>query len=313
MQSKKPFSPIHRLKEWKTGFPEIWSVLKRGRPWKRKQQKTAGERILQRFEMWLDDVLAREEPLEGIDLELLSRLDEENSDVAAGLTGKGTDLYSAWSAIGALTQEVKLQGRAFRTLSDRLESLSELSESVDRLVDARKDGLRDAGEVAKHAWELIAERENEWKRDAQKSARRDVINLLLDLRERLIIGLRSAGEGRWKVEVYQRNPGRLKRFFGIKTPVLDEALEIVVSLQKGYRLGLDRLDEEIKQFGASEIVCEGKLFDPRVMTAVDMEERKDLPDGTVLEVYRTGYVIDTEVLRPSQVKVARTPEKAPHI
>jgi len=307
MQSKKRFSSIHRLRQWKTRIPEIWSLLKRERPERRKQRNTARELILQRFEAWLDDVLAREEPLEGIDKELLSRLDEENGDVAAGLTGNGTDLYTAWSAIGALTQEVKLQGRAFRTLSERLESLPGLSESVDRLVEAQRDGFSDAGRMAEYAREVIAERENAWKREAQTSARREVVNLLLDLRERLIIGSGSAGEGLRKLDEYRSDPGRLKRFFGLKNPVLDEALQIVGSLKKGYRLGLDRLDEEIKEFGASEIDCEGKLFDPSLMTALDIEERTDLPDGTVLEVYRTGYVIDGELLRPAQVKVARAP------
>jgi molecular chaperone GrpE (heat shock protein) len=45
------------------------------------------------------------------------------------------------------------------------------------------------------------------------------------------------------------------------------------------------------------------------MNAVDVEETVDVPDGIVLEVYRTGYMIDTNVLQPAQVKVARGPEK----
>jgi molecular chaperone GrpE len=45
------------------------------------------------------------------------------------------------------------------------------------------------------------------------------------------------------------------------------------------------------------------------MNAVDVEETADVPDGIVLEVYRTGYMINTEVLQPAQVKVARTPRK----
>jgi molecular chaperone GrpE len=45
------------------------------------------------------------------------------------------------------------------------------------------------------------------------------------------------------------------------------------------------------------------------MNAVDIEETRDVPDGTVLEVYRTGYLIDSEVLQPAQVKVARAAEQ----
>jgi molecular chaperone GrpE (heat shock protein) len=43
------------------------------------------------------------------------------------------------------------------------------------------------------------------------------------------------------------------------------------------------------------------------MNAVDIAETGDVPDGTVLEVYRTGYMIDTDVLQHAQVKVARAP------
>jgi molecular chaperone GrpE len=45
------------------------------------------------------------------------------------------------------------------------------------------------------------------------------------------------------------------------------------------------------------------------MNAVDVEETVEVPDGMVLEVYRTGYMIDTDVLQPAQVKVARAPEQ----
>jgi molecular chaperone GrpE len=84
-------------------------------------------------------------------------------------------------------------------------------------------------------------------------------------------------------------------------------LEIISSLKKGYQMGLDRIDEALQPLGLTEIVCEGKPFDPKVMKAVDIKETGEVPDGTVLEVYRTGYVIDAEVLQPAEVKVARTP------
>ena len=86
-------------------------------------------------------------------------------------------------------------------------------------------------------------------------------------------------------------------------------LEIVNSLKKGYRMGLDRIDEALQQLGVNEIICEGRPFDPRTMNAVDIEDTGDEPDGTVLEVYRAGYMIDSEVLMPAQVKVARNPSK----
>jgi molecular chaperone GrpE len=72
-------------------------------------------------------------------------------------------------------------------------------------------------------------------------------------------------------------------------------------------MGLDRIDEALQPLGVTEIVCNGKPFDPRIMKAADIEETGEVPDGTVLEVYRTGYMIDAEILQPAQVKVARAP------
>ncbi len=74
------------------------------------------EEILRCFEAWLDGVLAAEEPPQGIAAELLSSLATE----AGPNTNNKCDLYSMWAALTGLTQEVKLQGRSFKQLSETL-------------------------------------------------------------------------------------------------------------------------------------------------------------------------------------------------
>jgi molecular chaperone GrpE (heat shock protein) len=44
------------------------------------------------------------------------------------------------------------------------------------------------------------------------------------------------------------------------------------------------------------------------MVAADVEETSEAAEGTVVEVYRTGYVWNGEVFQPAQVKVARSPQ-----
>lgn len=73
---------------------------------------------------------------------------------------------------------------------------------------------------------------------------------------------------------------------------------------------MERLDETLTQHGLNEIPCRGRRFDPETMDAVDMEERDDMPDGTVMDIYRTGYTMEDDVYRPAQVKVSRMPEGA---
>jgi molecular chaperone GrpE len=89
---------------------------------------------------------------------------------------------------------------------------------------------------------------------------------------------------------------------------LREAFESVNAVEEGCALSLDRLDEVLGQFGVRKIVCQGEPFNPGSMCAVDVEETEEAAEGTVVEVYRTGYEWKGEVYRPAQVKVARKPQ-----
>ena len=144
--------------------------------------------------------------------------------------------------------------------------------------------------------------------DCQLPSRRELIGVITEIRDSLIIGLHSAAEGQRKLKESPKG-GRLKSFFIHNAADQNHKLDIVNSLQKGYQMSLDRINEALQPLGVTEIVCEGKRFDPRIMKAVDIEETAEVPDGTVLEVYRTGYMIDAEVLQSAQVKVGRTPQR----
>ncbi|MBN2496270.1 MAG: nucleotide exchange factor GrpE [Deltaproteobacteria bacterium] len=81
--------------------------------------------------------------------------------------------------------------------------------------------------------------------------------------------------------------------------------ETISAIEAGYLMGLDRLDEELERLGLQELECAGRPFDPTRMRAVDVEERSDCAEGTVLDVYRTGYTLGGRVFREAEVKVAR--------
>jgi len=269
--------------------------------------------ILQRFEKWLDDVLTEEKPLEGVAAELLAELYDEKGSDTAGPFEDAYDLHSTWSAMTALTQEIKLQGRAFKQLGEKIEPVTGLDESVRGLLAAHREALSDARRIAAEGRSDRTQRESELKRATHDRARRELIGIIIDMRDRLIRGQRSAHESQRKLDEY-RNSSRLdkftiRKFFSGKTADKKHMLEIVNSLKKGYRMGLDRIDDALQQLGVNEIICEGKPFDPRKMNAVDVEETADVADGIVLEVYRTGYMIDTDVLQTARVKVARAPEQ----
>ena len=55
-----------------------------------------------RFEQWLDEALAAEDPPDGIDAEMLATMAEANADANIGPDHPG-DSYTMWAAMTALT------------------------------------------------------------------------------------------------------------------------------------------------------------------------------------------------------------------
>src|SRR5258708_39105678 len=105
---------------------------------------------VRRFEALLDAALAAEEPPAGIDAEILSLVAGE----APGAETDSRDAYALWAAITALTQEIKLQGRAFQELNLTLGA--------------------QPGRIADELRTLYAERERTLQRDAERRSRREV-------------------------------------------------------------------------------------------------------------------------------------------
>ena len=235
------------------------------------------EEILRRFEEWLDRALAAEEPPLGIDAEILAAVaggEERESPAPAAA-------YSLWAAVTALTQEVKLQGRSFRELNDTLGS------QAVRMAERERDLLRETE-----------------RRETERRCRKEVLGVLIDLRDRLGRGLESVRAGEAAISKAVPRGWRARIF---RRPAEDPAGAIPAALKKGYELGLDRLDQTLEEFNAREIPCEGRPFDPRRMNAVDRQESSAVPEGTVIEVYRSGYEWNGEVFRTAQVKVSRAP------
>jgi molecular chaperone GrpE len=231
------------------------------------------EEILRRFEEWLDGALAAEEPPRGIEAEILAA-------VASGGKAVGrpepASSYSLWAAMTALTQEVKLQGRSFKELNDTLGSQAS----------------------------RMAERERDLLRESERRCRKEALGVLIDLRDRLERGLTSARASEAEISKTARRDWRARLF---PHPEREATGATLAALKKGYELGLDRLDQTLEEFNAREIRCQGQAFDPRRMNAIERQESSAVPEGTVVEVYRSGYEWNGEVFRPAQVKVSCAP------
>ena len=79
---------------------------------------------------------------------------------------------------------------------------------------------------------------------------------------------------------------------------------------QGLVLVSKRLIATLEQLGVRQIGKPGDPFDPRWHEAVTMETRSDIPEGTILTVFRPGYALGERVIRPAQVIVSQAPSSA---
>lgn len=251
--------------------------------------------LMQRFSDLLDRALSEQRP-EGIADEIWESLEVEESD--------DPDLYTLWSAMTSLTQEVKLQGRAFKQLSETLAPVDNLSRQLPEVLRAHDDALAAAHALATDSANADQHHREQQQRSLENLMKKNFFDLLLDLRDRLKRGLQGV-EG--KIQTSKAPPaGAFARVFAHPHIQAAQQLgEMVAAMEKGYTLTLERLDEALQNLGIIEILCDGQNFDPSRMNAVDLEECKDAIDGEVLEVFRPGYEWNGILLRTAEVKVAR--------
>jgi molecular chaperone GrpE len=244
--------------------------------------------IVRRFEALLDSALVTEDTPPGIDAAILESLLNDYPGTSGDSTGdRRCDSYALWAAMTALTQEIKLQGRAFQELNRTLTAQAE--------------------KIAEELRAVYADRERTQRRETERRCRREALGTLIDLRDRLGRGRESVRVREAEVAAAGRAGWFARVFSHRNTGAATEAMSSLGALIRGYELGIERLDQTLEEFNAREIRCQGELFDPHRMNAIDSEESAAVPPDTVLEVYRSGYEWDGEVFRPAQVKVARAP------
>ncbi|MFB6226871.1 MAG: nucleotide exchange factor GrpE [bacterium] len=83
-----------------------------------------------------------------------------------------------------------------------------------------------------------------------------------------------------------------------------ESMEIESSeVEDGIKMIRNQLGDLLSKHEVEKIDASGERFDPNYHEGMMQEERDDLDERTVLEVFQEGYVLHDQVLRPAQVKV----------
>ena len=74
--------------------------------------------------------------------------------------------------------------------------------------------------------------------------------------------------------------------------------------KEGYRFFLEQMNLVLEKFQIKPVCGVGTQFDPNIHEAVLQEFTQEQDEGTILEVFRKGYLIKNKLLRAAQVKVA---------
>jgi molecular chaperone GrpE len=82
------------------------------------------------------------------------------------------------------------------------------------------------------------------------------------------------------------------------------------ALAEGLRAVLGQIDAVLGREGIQRTGAPGEPFDPERHDAVGVREDDSVPEGTVVDVARSGYAAGDRVLRPAQVVVARRSQPA---
>lgn len=86
---------------------------------------------------------------------------------------------------------------------------------------------------------------------------------------------------------------------------LDRALEAEGDIREGVRSTRDQLVSVLSEEGLSTVVSDGEHFDPNVHEAVMGQPSEEYEDGTVIQTFERGYVLNGKPIRPAKVVVAR--------
>ena len=95
------------------------------------------------------------------------------------------------------------------------------------------------------------------------------------------------------------------------SPEADRRDEVSASegLVEALQLVLRKFDRILQEHRISRIDAVGRPFDPSIMSAAGTSSVPDLPDGTVVEEVRGGFLYDGRLLRTAQVFVNRCKEE----
>lgn len=209
-------------------------------------------------------------------IELFREFLAANGDRLDSATSKrDIDLYSLFSELTALKNEVRIESRQFKTALDDFKSVfTTLDEANKTLTDK-------------------LEREQEGKAHIRERAIEPLLAGLIDIHDRLAAGL--------AVLVKPRPQTLFSVFCKQERVTLD-------AVRQGQEMILAKVEDTLAASGVRPMEVEGRAFDPRTMRAVAAARDPRRAEGEVIEEIRKGFTRGDIVVRLAEVKINKGEE-----
>ena len=86
---------------------------------------------------------------------------------------------------------------------------------------------------------------------------------------------------------------------------LDRALEAGGDIREGVQATREQLAEVLGKEGLLPVASDGQPFDPNVHDAVMGQPSEEHEDGTIIQTFQRGYLLNGKPIRPAKVVVAK--------
>jgi molecular chaperone GrpE len=189
----------------------------------------------------------------------------EEPPVAAGASGAESDLFTVLVELAAVRNEVRTESRLVKEALDQFR------------------GVFGALQSSQATLEQELKRARAETRDVGRTLLRPLLLDLLELRDRLVAGLRQpAPRARW-LDRWRRPDAE--------------------SWREGLGITLRRLDRLLADRRVMAIEVMGRRFDPRLARVVGTTRQATVGSGVVVEEVRAGFLWEEEPLRAAEVIV----------
>jgi len=197
---------------------------------------------------------------------------QESNERIASESVSTVDLFTLFTELAALKNEVRLESRQ---LKSALDQIRELVSSLE----TRKRGL-----------ETELKHSNEAKENIRVQTERSLLLELIEVRDRIEVGIQSMNQ--YRPDLLARTSPRNARF--------------LLSMTEGQRITLRRLDDLLMRYQVEPIQVMGASLDPQTMRVREVEHHPDRQNGQVIAELSKGYRRHNDILRIADVIVNKT-------